>query len=209
MSEFSVGVLFSQENKHKVENYIKTDDLGFVKDLNEDWAVLLVEDQWLQNPSTVEWLLELSKACPLLYLANAEDHGWEYHIFNEGADVAAAKVDYDLETTLAFAISEEKYPGEDAISILDQLYDELEESGEYVKAIEQNLSRKNVESFRLFDVGSRQVRALDELLTTETLLQEEGLLDLIEQFKEIINIEEFCWISYEYVEPDFDEDEDF
>lgn len=206
MSEFSVGVLCLAEYRSRLaELTVDAKEPCFTKKLNEQWAVLFFEDEWLQKAETVAWLLELSRTVPLLYFAHIEAQGWEYHIFNEGFDIAGAQINYELETEMAIKIAEERYPGEDFVCLLDELYEELEESGTYGAAVAQRLERRNTPSFHLFDVGKRGITRLDNLLNPKTVLETDILVELVDQFRELLRIEEFCWMNYERVEPDEDD----
>ncbi|MCS7460902.1 hypothetical protein N0M98_12185 [Paenibacillus doosanensis] len=76
MSEFTVGTLFrTSECVDKTFSEMLADK-DRIEKLNDIWSVILMEDQYLSHPATVEKLAELSRKKPLLYFYNAEDHGW-------------------------------------------------------------------------------------------------------------------------------------
>lgn len=205
MSEFSVGALFLNVDRYDLEDQIIDLENCFIHELNENWCVLLFEDEWVQSRETAEWLLDLSQITPLLYFYHAEDHGWGYRLLHNGHEQAYASINYDLEIELATQLAAERYPGQNPFEIFDQLSEELNQSGAYRQALTDLLANKNVEAFRVFDLDDQQVKTLDHLLSIDTMLEDDCLVDNVDQFKEILDIEEFCWLSYAYEAEDDDE----
>lgn len=198
MSEFSVGVLFLNVDRYDLEDQILDLENCFIHELNEIWSILLFEDEWIESGETAAWLLDLSQITPLLYVYHAEDHGWGYRLLHEGREHAYASVNYNLEVDLAIELAAERYPGQNPFEIFDQLSEELNRSGVYRQALSELLANKNVEAFEIFDLNEDQVEALDRLLSVEALLDDDCLVDNVDQFKEILGIEEFNWLSYAY-----------
>jgi hypothetical protein len=198
VSEFSVGALFLNVDRYDLEDQIIDLENCFIHELNENWCVLLFEDEWVQARETAEWLLSLSQITPLLYFYHAEENGWGYRLLHEGQEHAYACINYDLEIELATELAAEKYPDQNPFEIFDQLSEELNASGSYRSALTGLLANSNVEAFRVFDLDDEPIAQLAHLLSIETLLDDDCLVDNVDQFKEILNIEEFCWLSYAY-----------
>lgn len=198
MSEFSVGALFLNVDRYDLEDQIIDLENCFIHELNENWCVLLFEDEWVESRDTAEWLLDLSQITPLLYFYHAEEQGWGYRLLHNAREHAYASVNYNLEIELATALAAQKYPDQNPFEIFDQLSEELNQSGAYRQALANLLANKNPEAFRIFDLTDEQIEALDGLLSIETLLEDDCLVDNVDQFKEILDIEEFCWLSYAY-----------
>ncbi len=61
----------------------------FIHEVNPAWAGLFLQDEWLEQPETVELVKSLSKAAPLLFFFDADEYGWGYRLFAGGEERAA------------------------------------------------------------------------------------------------------------------------
>ncbi len=66
MSEFTAGLLFLKNGQVEVEIWVKSKGLAYyLRELNQKWATLLLEDQFLSKAETISAALELSKILPM------------------------------------------------------------------------------------------------------------------------------------------------
>ena len=92
MSEFSCGVLMRRNNAEAVLQMPTNADQGadwFIHEVNPAWAGLFLQDEWLEQPETVELVKILSKAAPLLFFFDADEYGWGYRLSAGGEERAA------------------------------------------------------------------------------------------------------------------------
>jgi hypothetical protein len=159
------------------------------------------------------WILNASKAFPILYFENATDHGWSYHIFSNGADSASLRVSYELAYFMWLEIAELRYPGIDVHGELDHptsqaIYDEVLASDAYQQRAQAQYKRVRVDRFAVFDFDSAVTEKLRALLTVDWYLDFERVLRQVEEFKAILNLREMDWISYRYMARDAADDID-
>lgn len=101
MSEFSTGFLVLKDHEQLLStclNEMEIDDsIGFVYPVNEKWVGLLLADEWLMEPKTVNMVAEISRQMPLLYFFCAEDHVWGFRVYNLGDCVLSGVIPLDPE----------------------------------------------------------------------------------------------------------------
>ncbi|MDQ8738068.1 hypothetical protein [Paenibacillus sp. LHD-38] len=114
-------------------------------------------------------------------------------------------VSYDLEETMLMKLVEERHPDvEDPIELFyiddegeelrAQYAEEIRASSDFDDAIAKQFINCNIEHFRHFNVNEAQLEQLGTLLTKEYLQQLEFQQHLVEQFKELLNLQEMSWI---------------
>jgi len=93
-------------------------------------------------------------------------------------------------------IAQERFPNEDPHrlpqSACDQIYAEIKGIREYRNKLKGQFKNSNPKQFRLFDVDADELQDIFELDYIEEL---ENLDDLVDEFKEIVGIEEMEWIN--------------
>lgn len=192
MSDFYAGILFLSRQANVVEETLKNAGINIaLQPVNDKWSTLLMQGEWLGSEETTAQLMELSKAVPLLYFFDAEDHGWAYRIFEQGDVVASFEVDYDLTTQIAYDIADTKYPDADIDSnpkIWAALLKEAARSKEYRQWVEAEVQKSHVECFTRFDVDADGVQALAELLSFQSFSTAESTLGPVNRFKSIIEL---------------------
>ncbi|MEI7024425.1 hypothetical protein [Paenibacillus sp. y28] len=199
MSEFTAGILFRNTKLKSVQAAVQPLSEDFrTGSLNEDWGVILLKDEYLESPETVETVKKLSEAAPLLHFHNAEDHGWGYTIFNEGRITASLYLSYEMEDRFFLDLAQQKYPdrnphqlGED---ITVQLCEEIKAMPEYQEQFTRQFKSLHLDQFRLFQVD---VDDLEGIFDLEYIDQLEYSQDLVEEFKGIVEIQEMTWINFE------------
>lgn len=102
-------------------------------------------------------------------------------------------------------LAEERYPEEDLVDFLyvdpigqkiaDELVEEIQGSESYNESIHQQFFNRNLESFRLFEVSDEQINRLGDILNGDYFMQLESMHELVEEFKEVLNIQEMGWMS--------------
>lgn len=210
MSEFTTGNLFlSKYTKPLQEQISSRSTASLVETLNQRWSVLFLEDDWLQQPSTVDLLLTLSQDIPVLHFNDAEDHGWGYRIFVEGREQAQFYDDYFLDHGMVIDLAEARYPDIDVQPFLyleeaeqrifPELLQEVRQSQAYQTAYAKQFERKHVQAFSHFEIDSDVIEALDHLLSPEGLQSEPLRNQEVSTFKRLLGITEMEWKSYHYV----------
>ena len=172
MSEFTTGNLFPRIHSQQVDAFMQHQSQPFlIEPLNERWSALFLEDDWSNEPATVNMLMELSQNVPILHFQNAEDHGWSYRIFADGKEQAHFYDDYGLDHAMAIEIAEARYPDVDVQpflylepegqEVMRQLLEEVRKSSAYQSALTQQFQSKNVQAFAYFGMDAETLKALD------------------------------------------------
>jgi hypothetical protein len=204
MSEFTAGILFVKEETPKVQTWLSHEKIDFIiKDINSKWTGLFIADEFLTQPSTINRLLELSKLLPLFHYYYADEHGWGYKVFSQGAEIAALDDDPEYEYRTLEKLVAERYPNvkdiptflyfDPANKGIDQT---LLNSDEYKHRIATRLDKKNVPAFSLFGLTESEIGRLDEMLTRENLDEESPHSGIEREFKEILDIDEMYYMLY-------------
>lgn len=200
MSEFTAGNLTLVSFKEQ----ITPDQLSYIKELNGDWLVFFTDETGV-NDEASETVNDLTEDIPVLFFYNAEDHGWGYRIIHKKELLAKVDVNYELEESMLMQLVEKRHPDmDDPIELLyiddegeelrARYMEEVSASSELQQAIALQFSSRNVEHFKLFNVDAEKIQKLNGLLTYENWLRLESPWQLVEQFKELLNLEEMSWI---------------
>lgn len=132
MSEFTSGNLLLSKDR----NIIKQCNVSslILKELNNKWAVFFTEDNYIES-EVPNYIIEVSKECPILYFYNYEDYGWGYRIISKGEEVAKLMINYSLEDDIITEIIQQRYP--EIEDIFEFIYDEDEGREAYEKIREE------------------------------------------------------------------------
>jgi len=68
----------------------------FIHEVNRAWAGLFLQDEWLEQPETVELVKSLSTTAPLLFFFDADEYGWGYRL-SAGGEERTAKA-FEVQT---------------------------------------------------------------------------------------------------------------
>lgn len=179
----------------------------FVHPVNARWSSLFVQDERLEQPSSVTTLIELSKFVSLLYFTHQEDWGWGYRVFVNGFEVASFYDDYHFDHTLAIAMAQEQRPDVEDIlyflyfdkegrELLDTLVEEINQSPAY---LEQQFTNKHVSAFAAFGLSQEQIARLDALISVENIRDQRLHWRQVEQFKELLGFTEMNRRNFKYL----------
>ena len=196
MSEFTTGNLFLRKYAEQLQQALGNSSAFVVKALNQQWSVLYFEDDWLQQSSTKEAVLTLSKRIPSLNFSNAEDHGWGYRIFADGEEKAQFYDDYSLDHRMVLDLAETRYPDidvqpflyleEEGRGIFQQLLQEVRLSEPYQSAFAKQFERKHVEAFSYFEIHSDNIGKLNQLISPKGLQSEPPRSEEVSRFKKLL-----------------------
>lgn len=200
MSEFSSGSLTLMKYKEMISEFSTIR----IQDLNEDWFYFVTEDT-VGDENTPDYVYKISKRIPVIYFYNFEDHGWGYSIVSEGQEVANVHVSYWIEDNLMMKLAEERYPDADLIEFLyvdpigqkiaEEIVEEIQGSEAYTESIHEQFINRNLESFRLLEASDEQINRLRDILSGDYFMQLESKHELVEEFKEVLNIQEMSWMN--------------
>ncbi|MDO3412194.1 hypothetical protein QWJ34_20695 [Saccharibacillus sp. CPCC 101409] len=211
MSEFTWGHLILNRDLDKVEAFRPVK----VKTLNDKWSVFFTPESRIGDDRTAE-VLKAESDIPILSFENAGDYGWGFAITRGGKVLSRFELSYMAEDQDLVELTERDYPGEEPSELLymsensSKIYAEMLGKLRAVyplrQRIEKWLAPFSADAFREFDLSEEQVERIGRLLNADHLTQvwEKEVLKIVEQFKEIVGIEEMNWISPDYE----DEDED-
>lgn len=205
MSEFTSGCLTLVKYKEWLTELSPT----YMTELNDEWLVFITKDTFVDE-DIPDSLYEISNKFPVMYFYNFEDHCWGYSIVSNSQEVANVHVSYELEYTMLMSLAEERYPEEDPNEFLyddvngskirENLEEELQNSKQYKELINQQFLNCNVDSFKLFGISDEQINELVGILTSDYLMQLESDHQLVEEFKEILHIQEMSWIRSDRID---------
>jgi hypothetical protein len=195
MSEFTFGFLVgnSEQNQHFVKELANT---PLIKPLNNDWLVFNYEEYGVP-----ESILNLSKSTPVLLFHNAEDHGWGFEIFQNGARISKLDISYEMEEEFIWKEFEKSNPDmDDYIEFMymnpegQEIYSRLKEELNISEKVSEQFDTLDIKAFSLFSVEEARIKELNNILTPSHLLSLEDIFGLVESFKKILNMEEMSWI---------------
>ncbi|WP_431087663.1 hypothetical protein [Paenibacillus sp. 8b26] len=199
MSEFTSGSLSLLKYKEAILDY----DPMYMKDLNDKWFVFITKDTGVSEEIPVS-LFQISEKIPVLYFYNFEDHCWGYRVVYNSQEIASLHISYELVDTMIMKLAEERYPEEDHVEFLyidprgekirNELIEEVQRSNEYNEKIVKQFTNCNLETFRLFELDNERIKQLDNILNNNYYTQLESKHQLVEGFKELLNIQEMSWI---------------
>ena len=213
MSEFTSGLLFLSRAISQVKPLLPSNpDSYFLEPLNDKWTGLYLADAWLQQPATLQLVLDISQHVPLLYFQNAEDHGWGYRVFCEGREVASFYNNYMLEREIKLwmPIAKKRFAqddeseiqfilfGSDTWDLQEIFFAEVRQTDEYRHLFEQQFRNTHTHTFALFEIAPEAITRIDRLLSMESFHTEAWTTVDVEQFKEAVGIMEMEWKGYRY-----------
>lgn len=213
MSEFTTGHLIVKDQQPAVEAILKDSSSPYIiENLNSQWSVFYLEDDWMQQPETREIISLVSNSTPIFNFVNPEDHGWGYMLFKAGQDIAYFFNSYELQHQFLSAVLEEKYPGktmldfDDGSGELSAEYKELlasvTSSEEYWQAQEQYWNRRNIDQFKHFGIDTDTIQKIQDLLSWDKLKSTSSHIVEVDEFMQLLNIKEMQWKSYQYLSAD-------
>ncbi|MHB8921467.1 MAG: hypothetical protein ACYC3N_10635 [Halothiobacillus sp.] len=216
MSEFTAGLLYHSANDDKLAPLL--DELGFINDhdvLNDAWHVATLDIDActaLSTPENNGWpdeqgvhaqLLGLSRAAPLLFFYNAEDHGWGYRILSQGRETARFDLNYEADYQIAEGLLKASHPGQDIHQVCtgeewEVAHQQARANAAYLAQLRQGRAAANQMQFSVFGIPKTTLAELDTLLSESSLLAAlagEEFHDPVERFKLLLGIEEMSWLS--------------
>lgn len=216
MGELTTGILYPRRYEPKVLLALsKVEQPHFHRNVNHDWNAFFLQDEWLETPVTLDFLLSLSKqSVPLLWFHDAEDNGWGFRLFDAGYEVSSGTISYSLDVEMAEAEFSRLYPqidlqegvveSEYVRQTYEEILDRVVRSETYRLEVGKGINRIKPQSFNRI-VGPKQVQQLRSLFDLRLLTdvdEETGaslLYDSVDLFKEILGIEEMVWVNYAYL----------
>lgn len=205
MSESTVGFVFLHQHAVVLEDKIATLNMHHKRlQLNEKWSAFFIEDEWLQQNTTISKLKDLSTSLPFLYFVNSEDYGWSYALFAQGQLQAKLDVGYDIEFNMTQAEIEKRYPHNDPHDpelheIWQTVQAEIVASAAYQQAIDKQFHQRNTSAFRAFELTDEEIAVLEEIVSRTGFHPDEPW-DQVDRFKKALGIEEMEWKCYEYAD---------
>ena len=218
MSEFTTGNLFLSGHTEHVQERMLSNSISFLLEaLTNKWSALYLEDDWLNESSSITLMLTLSESVPILNFSDAEDHGWGYRVFAEGGEQARFNDDYYLDHGMVIDLAEARYPDidvqpflyleEEGRRIFNLLLDEVRRSPDYQAAYAKQFENKHVEAFAPFGIDAKTIEVLDQLISPEGLRSEPPRGREVSKFKSLLGISEMEWKSYHHLMLDKSRDE--
>ncbi|MBE7896940.1 hypothetical protein G7L40_16360 [Paenibacillus polymyxa] len=207
MSELTSGSLSLLKYKEAILKH----DPVYAEDLNDKWFVFITKDTE-ESEEIPESLFQISEKIPVLYFYNFEDHCWGYRVVYNSQEIASLHISYVLLDTSIIKLAEQRYPEEDHIEFLYvdprgdkiriELIEEVLRSNEYNEKIAKQFTNCNLETFRFFELDNEQIKQLEDILNNSYYTQLESEHELVEEFKELLNIEEMSWIRADRMNED-------
>jgi hypothetical protein len=202
---YTAGILCLKSGANHVQAWMAHTAMPFfLLPLNETWSLLLIEDDKLEQPETMEMLIECSKFVSLLYFFHDEDWGWGYRIYVNGFEVACFYDDYHFDHTMALRLAQERYPEhEDILSflyfdqegrqLLDTLVEEVNGNPDYLA---WEFKDRNVEFFKVFHLDLERIEQLKHLVSVEGLRDRRLHWRQVQQFKDLVGIAELDHLNF-------------
>ncbi len=208
MSEFTYGNIASVQHKNRLQHVFPKGTA--VCQLNEEWIAFFTDQDSEMGSSS--YMINISNECPVLYFYNLEDHCWGYEIWNRGDRKSFLHIPYEMETELLFKIAGERYPEIDHIvaflyeeqegqRIAEEIREQLRDHAFYEAAVSQLFESVHIEDFHLFDVSEEVLEGLDQLLNANTYLLYDNKQVIVEEFKQLLNLEEMSWLRFDRIDP--------
>lgn len=213
MSEFSVGLLYLNEDAEQIDPQL--DGLEYITDhdvLNDRWnVVILTLDAWQalaepggrDAPTVREPILAVSRQAPLLFFCNAEDHGWGYRLYHRGEETARFDLSYEADYYLAEAALRRAHPGQDVHDVCsgeewEVAQTQARQSEAYLTQLRNGIANARSEAFRAFGLTDDAIAELRSLLSEASLIEAlagDNFQEPAERFKTLLDIEEMSWLS--------------
>lgn len=225
MSEFTAGLLYLSGDANRISAALE-ENADFVEgreELDEHWHVMLLDfsahgllaladadlagmngQERAEFDALNDALKELSKAAPILYFYNAEDHGWGYRLYHQGQRVARADLDYEADYRIAEAAILAQHPGRDifdpAVATLaawKAVHDAARRGAGFTAAVGAALALAHPEAFACFGFPPQILQGLFALLDPAAVLaayRDEKIFTLVHEFKKLLGIEHMTWL---------------
>lgn len=211
MSDFSSGILIRPAHKEIALKYLE-DDTYLIK-LNDAWLCRLSGNDFcdMTEENYSEAVLNLSAHIPLMHIMSAEDHGFELGILHNKKLVFHFRVDYGVESEFASYIGSELY-GNDYLKVMcDQevikrIQSEVQKHyhviEERVESFFSGIGEDEVKQFGLFGFHQDDCTKIQNILTLSNYEKDEMGYQMIKELLAVLGLEEFSFVSYNYVNPD-------
>lgn len=205
MSEFTSGHLFLSKNLETIK--LNTQEEDIILKLNDKWCVYLYQGGDYFDEESDSKASSLSNKCPILYFYNGEDHGWGYKIYKDDHCISELNINYGKlhDDTMEILQTNSKFKIEDLlIGEVQKLYQEAQNqvirSDTYRDYVEELFRLNKVDEFNLFEIKKEKIDELRIVLDSDYLLSLDYIQELVQSFKELIDIVEMEWVSYNYAE---------
>lgn len=210
MSDFSVGFFTRDAYKEKVYPHLTEYDL--LIQYNESWIGKLSDADWQQQPQLQN--LTLSKEVPLMYVMNAEDHGFSMKIFHEEEVKFTLDISYDIYDKVFNEVAHELY-GEDCWEVMmssigtddnkmdaanerteKRLKDENILETETTKAL-ANINNESLKIFGIFGFEGEVLQNLKQILTVENGVEDSR--KMVGDLLDCLGLAPLEFVSYDYL----------
>ncbi|WFR61718.1 hypothetical protein P9222_25550 [Paenibacillus amylolyticus] len=201
MSEFTAGNLTITKYKDRIE---QSNPIYFAE-LNDKWLLFFTKETEVNDEVPID-ILTTSEEIPILYFYNFEDHGWGYSIILKGQIISKFDLSYEFEDNLLIEIIEEDFPEADPHEFLytnsegEALREKLKKSENFNNSIKNLFIDCALDNFKLFELESDKIDQLKTIMNYEYINALESYFNLVDQFKDILQIKEMSWISSDHIE---------
>lgn len=206
MSEFTSGSLVLNNDIYK-NTLLINPRVQNIYQLNDNWIVFLTNDTYLDNdfPKSI---IEISKEIPILYFYNFEDHCWGFRIVINGEEATSFELDYELRNRMVIDLAQKRYPDKDIIEFLyideegSTLRKEIEEEidSNFWDSLRSKYAGLDIEKFKMFNFSEEIIQKLCRLMKIEYLQTLSLQHNLVDEFKNIIGIQEMSWVRADRAE---------
>ncbi|MEO0563557.1 MAG: hypothetical protein AAF125_15725 [Chloroflexota bacterium] len=171
MTDFAYGFLVRAEHHNaatEAANPLTTPHI--FRALNKAWSVLLIDD-WPDEAPAEDWLIEHSKAFPVLFYHHEPDGGWGYEVHDKGEITAALEVNYQLSWEVTASLAAWLYPEQDIYeseairAAWKSIAYVVDGSDKLTGEIEAQYIDANPAAFEAFGLDEKTVARLEQLLT--------------------------------------------
>ena len=217
MSEFTSGFLTLKENKTELLRTLDKTGLEYqIMEKNPKWIYFFIENDMMLEYNKFVSVLSIAENISVLYFFNAEDHGWGYTVLEGGRIAASVNISYVSEDLFYRVMNEaeKRYPNIDVTEEFlvksdrkhewQAIEDEIKISKEYKESIgvkiNQMIENKNIHVFSKLGLNDDKVDELNILLSFNTLTDSSREFGLVNEFKSLLEIEDFNWLSYDYIQ---------
>jgi hypothetical protein len=204
MSEFTAGALFLKKDTSSIQARLQELNMTHIlRSINEKWSAFFIPDQFLQNQETLGQLADVSKAAPILYFMNAEDHFWGYELFADGEEGAMFRFNYELLYGMTLALFQKRYPileesdlwtNPEQEGTYQTLEREVRGTSQYRETFLQQYAMANLDAFEKIGVAAETREALARVITPEF---DGERWDQVEAFKRLLDLEDMSWLNYD------------
>ncbi|WP_054939170.1 hypothetical protein [Paenibacillus ihuae] len=202
MSEFTSGHILRAEDRDIVRKYAVEGSV--IMQLNEQFIAYLTSDVYNQLP-VPEHIQQLSQEAPVLYFYNFEDHEWGYRLIYRETETAKLHIAYEYEEEIISKTAMGRYPEKSFRELLfggtlQKIREELEAGSLFEEKLEELFDDSRPEEFQLLGASGTQIEKLREILNINFINHDinEGM-ELSDEFKQALGIEEMSFIRHEHI----------